>query len=58
MELLLNNKMEGKKKGKTITIKIELAHFDLQRRIDKIIIKENEVLFISYYGLYKEEINK
>lgn len=51
--------MEGKnKKVKTITIKIEPAYFDSHRITEKMIIKENEVSFISYYGLDKEDINK
>lgn len=46
------------KKVKTITIKIEPVSLDSNIITEKMIIKENEVLFLSYNSLNKETINK
>lgn len=46
------------KKVKTITIKIEPVSLDSNIITEKMIIKENEVSFLSYNKSNKEEINK
>ena len=46
------------KKVKTITIKIEPVSFDSNIITEKMVIKENEVSFLSYNSLNKETINK
>ena len=46
------------KKVKTITIKIEPVSFDSNIITEKMVIKENQVSFLSYNSLNKETINK
>ena len=46
------------KKVKTITIKIEPVSLDSNIITEKMVIKENEVSFLSYNSLNKETINK
>ena len=46
------------KKVKTITIKIEPVSLDSNIITEKMVIKENEVSFLSYNSLSKETINK